>query len=50
MEFTDKDSIPNAQALDESLFKGRQIKVGNELYFFLIDPISDHLFVHNVSF
>ena len=34
MEFTDKDSIPNAQALDESLFKGRQIKVGNELYFF----------------
>ena len=33
MEFTDKDSIPNAQALDESLFKGRQIKVDNELYF-----------------
>eukprot|EP00731_Ephydatia_muelleri_P026920 Em0018g1020a len=27
VEFTDKDSIPNAQALDESLFKGRQIKV-----------------------
>ncbi|MCL4126427.1 UNVERIFIED_CONTAM: hypothetical protein GTU68_021223 [Idotea baltica] len=27
IEFTDKDSIPMAMALDESLFRGRQLKV-----------------------
>ena len=27
MEFTDPDSVNAAQALDESLFRGRQIKV-----------------------
>ncbi|ELU06276.1 hypothetical protein CAPTEDRAFT_174932 [Capitella teleta] len=28
VEFVDKDSVQTAQALDDSLFKGRQIKVG----------------------
>ena len=27
VEFTDKDSVSTAMALDESLFRGRQIKV-----------------------
>lgn len=27
IEFTDKDSVPTSMALDESLFRGRQIKV-----------------------
>ena len=27
VEFADKDSVVTAQALDESLFRGRQIKV-----------------------
>merc|ERR1711894_783526 len=27
VEFTDKDSVQTAQALDDSLFRGRQIKV-----------------------
>ena len=27
VEFADKDSVTTAQALDESLFRGRQIKV-----------------------
>lgn len=27
IEFTDKDSVQTALALDDSLFKGRQIKV-----------------------
>ena len=27
MEFADKDSVVTAMALDESLFRGRQIKV-----------------------
>lgn len=27
VEFTDKDSVPTAMALDDSLFRGRQIKV-----------------------
>lgn len=30
IEFADKDSVTTAQALDESLFKGRQIKVNLE--------------------
>lgn len=29
IEFTDKESVDNAVNLDESLFKGRQIKVQN---------------------
>lgn len=29
MEFADKDSVVTAMALDESLFRGRQIKVGH---------------------
>ena len=28
VEFTDKDSVDTAMALDDSLFRGRQIKVG----------------------
>ena len=28
VEFTDKDSVSTAMALDDSLFRGRQIKVG----------------------
>lgn len=28
IEFADKESVENAEALTESLFKGRQIKVG----------------------
>lgn len=28
IEFGDKDSVATAQAMDESLFRGRQIKVG----------------------
>lgn len=31
IEFADKDSVQTATALDESLFKGRQIKVGSRL-------------------
>lgn len=27
VEFSDKDSVTTAQALDDSLFRGRQIKV-----------------------
>ena len=30
VEFTDKDSVQTAMALDDSLFRGRQIKVGGE--------------------
>ncbi len=29
VEFSDKDSVQTALALDDSLFKGRQIKVSN---------------------
>ena len=35
VEFTDKDSVSTAMALDESLFRGRQIKV----LLFLMDII-----------
>ena len=31
VEFTDKDSVSTAMALDDSLFRGRQIKVGQAL-------------------
>jgi len=33
IEFADKDSVQTAMALDDSLFKGRQIKVPSELYY-----------------
>ena len=32
VEFTDKDSVDTAMALDDSLFRGRQIKVGVKFY------------------
>lgn len=31
VEFSDKDSVQTALALDDSLFKGRQIKVTNKI-------------------
>ena len=31
VEFSDKDSVSTAMALDDSLFRGRQIKVRNPL-------------------
>lgn len=34
IEFADKDSVQTAMAMDESLFRGRQIKVYTNLYFF----------------
>ena len=33
VEFGDKDSVQTAMALDESLFRGRQIKVGLKILF-----------------
>lgn len=36
MEFADKDAVNTAMALDDSLFRGRQIKVSNRL----IDKLS----------
>lgn len=33
MEFVDKESVENALKLDDSTFKGRQLKVGS-----LVDP------------
>ena len=32
VEFTDKDSVQTAMALDDSLFRGRQIKVRSHHY------------------
>ena len=32
VEFADKDAVQTAMALDDSLFKGRQIKVNNNHY------------------
>ena len=37
VEFTDKDSVSTAMALDESLFRGRQIKVIVRIWI-TIDP------------
>lgn len=33
IEFGDKDSVQTAMAMDESLFRGRQIKVCFQIYF-----------------
>ena len=36
VEFTDKDSVSTAMALDESLFRGRQIKVSYTFFHFMV--------------
>lgn len=38
IEFADKESVRTAMALDESLFRGRQIKVSFSLHFSLASP------------
>ena len=37
IEFAEKDAVNNALALDESLFRGRQIKVNNKKSFVIHD-------------
>lgn len=45
IEFSEKDSINMAMALDESLFRGRQLKVGSDKNFFN----GGHLFYAHIA-
>ena len=44
VEFTDKDSVSTAMALDESLFRGRQIKVCIAIANYASDAIVQFMF------
>jgi RNA recognition motif-containing protein len=48
VEFADKDSVQTAMALDESLFRGRQIKVSKYVRSFILNIINFWLFLNSV--
>jgi RNA recognition motif-containing protein len=48
VEFADKDSVQTAMALDESLFRGRQIKVRKSFRSCTLNIINCWLFLNSV--
>jgi hypothetical protein len=49
VEFMDKESVENALKLDDTPFKGRQLKVINSIYIFSILPQQVNLMILGAS-